>query len=166
MSAIEDRLAIMELLAEYATILDEKNFDGVFGVFTDSIRMDFESAGAGPAVTVTSAELKAWLMAGFTGYAATHHGITNHRIAIDGDHATIRAHVHAEHWIDPADAGGGPTCWVATGFYDDEAVRTPEGWRLSSVRITMTHSDGDEIVPIAVAVGARLLAATEPATNG
>lgn len=91
MSAIEDRLAIMELLAEYATILDEKNFDGVFGVFTDSIRMDFESAGAGPAVTVTSAELKAWLMAGFTGYAATHHGITNHRIAIDGDHATIRA---------------------------------------------------------------------------
>ena len=163
MSNVEDRFAIMELLARYATIPDEKNFDGVFDVFADSVRWDFESVGGGPASMMTPAHIKAWLLPGFTGFVATHHAITNHRITVDGDHAAIRAHFHAEHWIDPAEAGGGPTCWLATGFYDDEAVRTPDGWRLSSVRLTMTHSDGIEIVPIAHAVGQRKLdAASEP----
>ena len=156
MSSVEDRFEIMELLAHYATIADEKHFDGVFDVFTDPVRWDFESLGAGPATMMTHAEIRAWLLPGFTGFVATHHAITNHRIAIDGDHATIRAHLHAEHWIDPAEAAGGPTCWLATGFCDDDAVRTPHGWRISSVRL-MTHSDGIEIVPIAGAVGQRIL---------
>ena len=157
MGVADDRFAIMELLAKYATIPDEKNFDGVFDVFTDTVRWDFESVGNGPATMKTPADIKAWLLPGFTGFAATHHAITNHRIAIDGDHAVVRAHIHAEHWIDPARAGGGPTCWVAVGFYDDEAVRTAEGWRLCSVRLTMTHSSGIEVAPIARAIGQELL---------
>jgi hypothetical protein len=62
------------------------------------------------------------------------HGITNHRIAIDGDRATIRAHVRAEHWAPSEVAAGAPNCWLVVGFYDDVAVRTPEHWRLSSVK--------------------------------
>jgi SnoaL-like domain len=160
---IEDRFALMELLAKYASIPDEKNFDGVFDVFADSVRWDFESIGNGPPSMVTPADIKAWLLPGFTGFAATHHAITGHRISVDGDHATIRAHIHAEHWIDPALAGDGPTCWVAVGFYDDEAVRTIDGWRISGVRLTVTHSTGIEVVPIAIAHGLELLGIAEPA---
>ena len=91
----------MELLARYATILDEKHFDGVLDVFTDTVRWDFESVGAGPVTVMSPADIKAWLLPGFTGASvATHHAITNHRIDVDGDRATIRAHIHAEHWID------------------------------------------------------------------
>ena len=62
---------------------------------------------------MSPADIKAWLLPGFTGASlATHHTITNHRIDVDGDRATIRAHIHAEHWIDPAEAGDGPQCWV------------------------------------------------------
>jgi 3-phenylpropionate/cinnamic acid dioxygenase small subunit len=159
LGSVEDRFAIMELLAQYATILDDKHFDGVFDVFTDTVRWDFESVGAGPATVMSPAGIKAWLLPGFTGFVATHHAITNHRIDVDGDRATIRAHFHAEHWIDPAEAGDGPQCWVAVGFYDDEAVRTVDGWRISSVRVTLTHSTGIEVVPIANAAGERILAA-------
>ena len=163
MGSIEDRFAIMELLARYASIPDEKNFDGVFDVFTESVRWDFGSLGGGPESIMSPADIKAWLLPTFTGFVATHHAITNHRIAVDGDRATIRAHIHAEHWIDPAEAGDGPQCWVAVGFYDDEAVRTPDGWRLSAVRLTMTHSTGGEVVPIAIEVGQRILAAAAEA---
>lgn len=139
MGAAEDRFEIMELLAMYAAIPDEKNYDGVFEVFTDPVRWDFASVGDGPATMKTPAEVKDWFLSGFSGLVATHHAITNHRIIIDGDHATIHAHVHAEHWIDPAATNGTQTCWLAVGFYDDEAVRTDAGWRLSSVKVTMTH---------------------------
>lgn len=59
MGAADDRFAIMELLAKYATIPDEKNFDGVFEVFTDTVRWDFESVGDGPATMMTPADIKA-----------------------------------------------------------------------------------------------------------
>ncbi len=82
----------------------------------------------------------------FAGWTATHHAITNHLIAIDGDRATIRAHIRAEHWAPPEVAGGGPNCWLVVGFYDDVAVRTPEGWRLSSVKLTMTHQENEALL--------------------
>ena len=55
----------------------------------------------------------------FAGWTATHHSITNHQIAVDGDRATIRAHVRAEHWAPSEVAAGGPNCWLVVGFYDE-----------------------------------------------
>ncbi|GAB2594115.1 hypothetical protein Aab01nite_82610 [Paractinoplanes abujensis] len=57
-------------------------------------------------------------------HVATHHAITGHVIAIEGDRATIHAYVRAEHW-----AAGTDRCLVV-GFYDNEAVRTDQGRRL------------------------------------
>lgn len=51
---------------------------------------------------------------------------------------------------------------MAVGFYDDEAIRTPAGWRISAVKLTMTHSTGIEVVPIAMARGLELLGASGP----
>jgi hypothetical protein len=145
---MDDRAALIELLSRYATIPDAKNWDGVFDVFADSVLFDFESLGGAPASELSPEEILEWIKPGFTGFLATHHSITNHRIAIDGDYASIRAHIRAEHWIDEALAGDGPTCWLVVGFYDDEAVRTPDGWRLSSVRLTVTYQSGGEVLQI------------------
>jgi hypothetical protein len=150
---MDDRAALIELLSRYATIPDAKNWDGVFDVFADSVLFDFESLGGGPAAALNREEILEWIKPGFAGFVATHHSITNHRIAIDGDHASIRAHIRAEHWIDEALAGGGPTCWLVVGFYDDEAIRTPDGWRLSSVRLTVRYQSGGEVLHIAMVEG-------------
>ena len=58
-----------------------------------------------------------------------HHAITNHRIATNGDPATIRTHIRAEHWAPPEVVAGGPSCGLVVGFCGNVAVRTPEGWR-------------------------------------
>jgi hypothetical protein len=60
--------------------------------------------------------------------------------------STIWAHVRAEHWVPDDVAAGGPNCWLVVGFYDDVAVRTPEGWRLSSVKLTLTHQENEVLV--------------------
>ncbi len=49
----------------------------------------------------------------------------------------MHAHVRAEHWL----PSGEPNRWLVVGFYDNEAVRTPDGWRLSSVRLTASYQE-------------------------
>ncbi len=39
------------------------------------------------------------------------------------------------------------------GSSDDEAVRTVDGWRLSKVRLTVTHSEHDELRRVAYRKG-------------
>ena len=99
----------------------------------------------------------AQIRTGFYGFKATHHAITNHRVTVDGDTAHVRAHIRAEHWLSPELAGDEPNCWLVVGFYDDDAIRTPDGWRLQRVKLTVTHQENADLWPIALAEGQRVL---------
>ena len=147
----DDRDELVELMSRYANIADSRNWDELpRSVFCEEFTCDFSSLGA-PAATFSR---DAWCQRTervFAAWAATHHGISNHRIAVDGVRATIRAHIRAEHWARPEVAAGGPNCWLVVGFYDDVAVRTPEGWRLSSVTLTVTHQENEALLAAAMA---------------
>jgi SnoaL-like domain len=155
MTERHDRDDLVELMSRYATMADTEDWDELpRSVLCDELTTDFSSLG----VPVTTLSREAWCRQSqqvFAGWSATHHAITNHRITIDGDRATIRAHVRAEHWAPPEVAAGGPSCWLVIGFYDNVAVRTAQGWRLSSVTLTATHQENEA-----------LLAAIMPATKG
>ena len=114
-------------------------------MFPDEITCDFSALGA----PVTTISRDAWCQRtkqAFAGWTATHHAISNLRIAIDGDRATIQAHIRAEHWAPPEVAAGEPNCWLVVGFYDDVAVRTPQGWQLSSVTLTLSHQENEALL--------------------
>ena len=142
MNAIIDRAELIELLGRYADISDLKEFTELPGlVFTDPLTLDFKSVAGLPPTTMPLAEYIETLRSAFAPYAATHHAITGHVIDIDGDRATIHAHVRAEHWLPNELANGGPNCWLVVGFYDNEAVRTAGGWRLNHVKLTATYQE-------------------------
>ena len=126
----------------YASIPDTKDWEELpLTVFTDRLVCDFESVGGGPPREVERTVFVDGVRTFFAGWQATHHAITNHRIHIDDDVATICAHVQAQHWL-PAEVAPPPrNRWLVVGFYDDEAVRTPDGWRLRSVRLTATYQE-------------------------
>jgi len=136
-----DRDELVELMSRYANMPDTGDWVELpRTVLCDEFTADFSSLG----IPVTTFRRDDWCRQSaqaFAGWTATHHSITNHRIAVDGDRATIRAHVRAEHWAPPAVAAGGPSCWLVVGFYDDIAVRTPDGWRLSAITLTVTHQE-------------------------
>lgn len=154
MSGWSDRDELVELLSRYADMADTKDWEELpRSVLCDEFTCDFSSLGS-PAATVSR---DAWCEASrrtFAGWTATHHAITGHRIAVDGDRATIRAHVRAEHWAPAEVAAGGPDCWLVVGFYDHVAVRTSEGWRLSSVTLTAIHQENAHLLPRAMAAAA------------
>lgn len=60
--------------------------------------------------------------------------MTNHVIDVEGDHASARSYVDA--WITSVDNASGIN---AIGFYDDEGVRTGEGWRIARRRFTQVR---------------------------
>jgi hypothetical protein len=134
---MEARDELIELHGHYADIADLKEFGSLPGlVFTDPLTLDFSSVTGLPPMTVPLAAYVENLRDAFAPFEATHHVITGHVIQVDGDHATIHAHVRAEHWLP-----GSVDRWLVVGFYDNEAVRTADGWRLSRVRLTATHQE-------------------------
>ncbi|MDR7276993.1 nuclear transport factor 2 family protein [Catenuloplanes atrovinosus] len=151
MNALTDRAELIELLSRYADIADLRDFTDLPGrVFTDPIALDFESVAGVPPMTVPLSDYLEILRGAFGVFTATHHAITGHVVEIDGDRATIHAHVRAEHWVPGEVAGDGPDRWLVVGFYDDEAVRTPDGWRLSRVRLTAAHQENAHLAAAAV----------------
>ncbi|MEV5824936.1 nuclear transport factor 2 family protein [Spirillospora sp. NPDC052242] len=142
MDALRDRADLIELLGRYADIADLKEFTELPGlVHTDPVTLDFESVAGIPPATVPLGDYVEVLRASFAPYTATHHAITGHVVDVQGDSATIHAHVRAEHWVPDELARGGPNRWLVVGFYDNEAVRTADGWRLNHVKLTSTHQE-------------------------
>ena len=143
MNTLEDRAELVELISHYADIADLKEFTTLPGrVFTDVLTLDFESVTGMAPMTIPLSDYVEALRASFAPFKATHHAITGHVVDLDGDTAKIHAHVRAEHW---PPAGGAP--WLVVGFYDNEAVRTPDGWRLNRVKLTAIHQENQPTMP-------------------
>jgi hypothetical protein len=147
-----DRDELVELLGRYADIADLKEFTELPAlVFTDPLTLDFSSVADIPPMSTPLGDYVEILRASFAPFTATHHAITGHVVTIDGDRATIHAHVRAEHWVPAELADGGPDRWLVVGFYDNEAVRTPDGWRLTRVRLTASHQENPHLSSVALA---------------
>ena len=81
MTEHHDRDELVELMSRYANVPDTQNWDELpRSVFCDEFTGDFSSVGA----PVTTFSRDAWCQRTkpmFAGWTATHHAITNHRIA-------------------------------------------------------------------------------------
>ena len=147
-----DRAEIVELLGRYADIADLKEFTELpRRVFTDPLTLDFSSVADIPPMSTPLRDYVEILRASFAPFTASHHAITGHVVDLDGDRATVHAHVRAEHWVPDELADGGPDRWLVVGFYDNEAVRTADGWRLTSVKLTATHQENPHLSSVALA---------------
>ncbi|WP_205215135.1 nuclear transport factor 2 family protein [Amycolatopsis albispora] len=137
-----DHLELVELMGRYADLADLKQFSELAGrVYTDEVTLDFESVTGMPPMAVPVGQYTEILRGAFAPFQATHHVISGHVIDVDGDTAKIHAHVRAEHWLPDQATGDGRNRWLVVGFYDNEAVRTPDGWRLTRVRLTSKYQE-------------------------
>ncbi len=71
------------------------------------------------------------------------HLVGNHEVVIDGDSATHRCYLQAQH-VRVA-AVGGPN-YLVGGRYEDRMVRTPDGWRIAHRTLTVMWTDGNIVV--------------------
>lgn len=127
---ISDRLAIQDLLARYSWAVDTADWDVLDRTFTPDAHLDYSASGgfAGP-----YDEARAWLEATLPGpFATLMHLLGLPVIDITGDTATV--HAYLDNPMRMHDGPGGARMVEIGAIYHEELVRTPDGWRISSLR--------------------------------
>jgi 3-phenylpropionate/cinnamic acid dioxygenase small subunit len=121
----EDRQDITDVLLRYATGIDRRDWPLFRTVFADDCQLDYGEVGSWKGVdAVTEFMQQAHAMAGHT-----MHRLTNQVITVDGDTAEARTYVDALIMLGDNTSGVN-----AAGFYDDDLVRTDDGWRVTRRR--------------------------------
>lgn len=134
-----DFSAICDLKYRYAAGIDSRDWALYRSIFADEVVIDFSSYNARPAATMAADDWVRGVQPLFSGLAATQHSMTNPRVEVDGDRATLVMYMQAEHILDHSD----PTAWYTLGgFYTDTAVRSAAGWRIATVTLNVLWRRG------------------------
>ena len=132
--SVDDRIAIEELVTEYAWLLDHRKFDEVLSLFTEDAELKIRGQ------KVAGAEgLQAWLdqRASSQSSRSSQHQMSLLRLVpVDADvvEGTAALVLHV------AKSGSSGTYVDLVGEYQDEYVRTDGGWRFRR-RVLVTLAD-------------------------
>jgi 3-phenylpropionate/cinnamic acid dioxygenase small subunit len=128
MPAPSDEQEITALLTRYATGIDRRDWALFQTCFTDDARTDYGSFGQWN----SAAQITAFMQQAHAGMGHTLHRLSNFVISAQGQSAIARSYVDA--LLMPGAAGGDVHRGI--GFYDDELVKTEQGWRIRFRRFT------------------------------
>ena len=123
LSEISDQLEIQQLVIDYATAIDQRNFDDLDVIFTPDAYIDYRVMGG---IDGTFADVKAWLAEVLPAFPAYYHLLGNFDIRVSGDTASARTMC-----FNPMKLDDSPKILLCALWYDDEFIRTPEGWRMT-----------------------------------
>lgn len=130
---VDDIEAIKQLKARYFRTMDTKDWEAYRQVFTDDVVMDTAEAGGG--VVTGADEFVEFLRATLAGCTTVHQG---HMPEITLTSATTAAGVWALHDIVIWPNG---TRLDGFGHYHETYVKTRDGWRIKTSRLTRVHVD-------------------------
>jgi hypothetical protein len=119
---ISDRLEIQQVLVDYSTAIDTRRFDDLDRVFTPDAHIDYSAMGG---IVGSFPDVKAWLKEHLPNFPAYMHMLGNFDIRVDGDTARSRTMC-----FNPMVMGGDAVYFCGL-WYEDELVRTDDGWRMS-----------------------------------
>ena len=140
----KDRQAIIEVMNNYATGLDARDWKLWRSVFADEVTFDLSSWNQVPARLLETDRVVKSQARIFAELKTTQHFLTNHRITIEGDRARGIAHMRAEHWLLEND--GTTSRYTMFGYYDDRFLRTDNGWKMYEMQLNVTQTEGDRRV--------------------
>jgi pantothenate kinase len=126
-----DRMEIIDTATRYATGVDTRDRDVYRSCFTDEIDLDMSGMGMGEPMKVSADVWADQALSLVSNFEATQHIITNHVITIEGDRATCVAYVQAQHY-------NPQNMYTVGGYYTNTLVRTPEGWKISKLKLSPT----------------------------
>jgi hypothetical protein len=121
---ISDRLEIQQLMVDYSTAIDTKQFDSLDRVFTPDAYIDYRVTGG---TEGRFPEVKAWLVEVLPNFPAYMHLLGNFDVRVDGDKASSRTMC-----FNPMVFNEEAKQVLFVGiWYEDEFVRTSDGWRMT-----------------------------------
>jgi hypothetical protein len=142
---LRDRAEIVDAVYRFAVGQDFHKRDFFESAFTEDATLDFtqpaERVGAEAPLMTGRAEIMERAFPARQTLIVTH-SITNERVTIDGDTATLFALVEAQHVV-PEDRSRN---FLLKNLYDVDLRRAEPGWRMSRLRIENLWWEGDPSV--------------------
>lgn len=135
-----DEREIVAVAVRYCWALDGRDWDALDGVFASDATADLMTGGS---LLEGRNAIVEHIRTSLTPLDDTQHLASTHDVRVDGDTATHRCYVQAQHVRHATD--GSPTYMLA-GRYEDEMVRTPDGWRIAHRRLTPMWTEGNPAV--------------------
>lgn len=136
MALTSDLDQIHQLKARYFRMMDIKDWDGLRDVFTDDVVID-TTEDSGTIITGRD-EYLPFLISQIGDVTTVHHGHMPEISFIDDNNASGIWVMEDELWWPE---GHPITHLHGFGHYHETYVRTPEGWKISSLRLTRLHRD-------------------------
>jgi SnoaL-like domain len=121
-----DEREIIALLMRYATGIDTRDWALFETCFAEDAYCDYGAFGQ----WTSAGEITAFMRQSHAGLGHTLHRLSNFVITARGQGATTRSYVDA--LLMPAAAGGDAHRGI--GYYDDELMKTEQGWKIQRRR--------------------------------
>ena len=118
----DDEHDIAKVLVAYAASIDGRDWDRFRTCFTADVEAVYDGVGTWHDVEA----IAAFMVEAHVGMGPTLHRLSNLDIAVDGDRASARSYVDAVVLAPDGELG------IQTlGTYDDDLIRTDDGWRIA-----------------------------------
>ncbi|MFJ4467079.1 nuclear transport factor 2 family protein [Streptomyces sp. NPDC089424] len=137
-----DAFDAVNVIGRYFQFCDAKDFDGMRGLWTDVVSVDY--GGVFPLEGQVEADALKRTMSELLGMIPlTQHMVTTPVVDVEKDSATVRFHLEALHHHPGLGADTSATDWT---LYARDVIglrRTPHGWKVASETLRVVHQTGN-----------------------
>ena len=132
-----DEREIVQLATRYCRALDTKDWPLLDEVFVGDATADL----AAPSPLVGIEAIRARIRTALEHLDVSQHLVGNHEVSVEGDDATHRCYLQAQH-VRRAASGAGVN-YIVAGRYEDRLTRTDAGWRIVHRTLVVMWTEGN-----------------------
>ena len=135
---LEEKQKIIDLTIAYTWIIDRGPRENLQEVFTEDAVFIIDTRYLNGID-----EIRGKIERTLGGLSASQHIVSNHQVSIDGDTATSRCYLHAQHTLTGTEGGDN---YVMAGRYIDKLVRVDSEWRIAERQLMLDWTEGNNRV--------------------
>ncbi len=136
----DDEREIVNLTVRYATALDDRGEDLLLDCFSPDADLDYGRYGRWTYDTIVEHMRRA-----HAGLVGTQHRVFNHVVKVDGSRAQCRCYFEA---VLVGDLSSGSRIRTLNGRYEDELIRTEDGWRISTRHVVLLYETTNSVTVV------------------
>lgn len=136
----QDRAEIIDTVNRIGILSDRRDWTAVQKCFTKQVKFDYTSLNGGEPTTLAAAtQVQQWADFFSKTFKNTQHLVGSHAVTLNGNTATCIAHCQAHHTY----LNSSKTAWLLAGTYDYELVKSSNGWKVQTMKMTALWETGD-----------------------